>query len=104
MNISHAEVKAERDATGSQLRIEGAFDARTIDEIAPALDAVVAERPHRVTVDLDKVPLLDSAGVSAIVSLWRRIKAQGGTVAIVHAHDQPAVVLKLLKVESVLAA
>ena len=104
MSVSHADVKTELDGTGSQLRIEGAFDALTVGEITVALDAVVAEHPQRVTVDLEKVPLLDSAGVRAIVAFSKRIKAQGGTVAIVHAHDQPAVVLRLLKVESVLAA
>src|SRR5438105_3627205 len=78
----------EQDGPESELKIAGAFDASTVREINPAVDAVVAEHPHRVTVDLDSVSLMDSTGVSVLVSLWKRIKAQGGSVVVVGAHDQ----------------
>lgn len=97
-------VISERQGGESQLRIEGTFDALTVGDISPAMDAVVAECPRRVTVDLDKVPLMDSSGARAIMSLWKRVTAQGGAVAVVHAHDQPLMVLKLLKLDVVLGA
>jgi anti-sigma B factor antagonist len=97
-------VRSTADDREERLRIEGALDALTVGAIAPALEAVAARQPRRVTVDFDGVSLLDSSGVSAIVSLWKRIKAQGGSVVIEHAHDQPLVVLKLLKLERVLGA
>jgi anti-sigma B factor antagonist len=84
--------------------IQGALDALTVGTIAPVLEAVAAAHPQQVTVDFDKVSLLDSCGVSAIVSLWKRIKAHGGSVVIVRAHDQPLMILKLLKLERVLGA
>lgn len=98
--VSHVPV-VRSDHTGGDatLKIEGAFDAVTVGDINIALDAVVAEHPQRVTVDLDHVPLLDSIGVGAIVSLWKRVREQGGSVVVVHAHDQPLTVLKLLKLE-----
>ena len=54
-----------------------------------------------MTVDLDELTILDSMGVGAIVSLWKRVKAQGGKVVVVHAHAQPLLVLKLLRLEAV---
>ena len=83
----------------SELHVEGAFDAVTIEDINEVIESVVAEHPRQVTVDLDDVSLLDSFGVRAIVTLWKRIKAQGGSVVVVHAHDQPLTVLKVLKLD-----
>lgn len=90
------------DADGeSQLRIEGALDALTVRDLRPILDEVVAGRPRRVTVDLGELTLIDSSGVGAIVSLFKRIKAEGGQVIVVRAQDQPLAVLKLLKLDRV---
>lgn len=94
-------VGTDREGSESRLWIEGAFDALTVAEINPVFEAVVAARPSRVTVDLDKVPLMDSTGVTAMVSLWKRIKAQGGSVVVVRAKDQPLTILKVLALDVV---
>lgn len=101
---SRSVVRLEREHGEAQLSIEGALDALTVGEIKPAIDAVVADQPSRVTVDLERVPIMDSMGVSAIVSLWKRITAQGGSVRVVRAHDQPLAVLKVLRLDGVLCA
>jgi anti-sigma B factor antagonist len=85
----------------SEIQIEGALDARSVREVHRTIDAIVAERPRRVTVDLDQVTLIDSTGVGAIVSLFKRITAQGGKVLVVRVHDQPLAVFKLLKLDVV---
>lgn len=89
------------DGGQSRLQIEGALDALTVRDVRQTIDAVVADQPHRVTVDLDRVTMIDSTGVGAIVSLFKRITAQGGQVVVVSAHDQPLAVLKLLKLDVV---
>lgn len=85
----------------SRLVIDGALDALTVREIRPVIDAVVADRPTRVTVDIEKLTLIDSSGVGAIVSLFKRVKANGGNVVVVGAREQPLAVLKLLKLDGV---
>jgi anti-sigma B factor antagonist len=85
----------------SRLEIEGALDALTVRDIRPIIDAVVADRPSRVTVDIEKLSLIDSSGVGAIVSLFKRVKANGGSVVVVNAKEQPLAVLKLLKLDQV---
>ena len=84
-----------------RLKIEGALDALTARDVRPVFDQVVVEKPRRVTVDLEALTLIDSSGVGAIVSLFKRVKADGGQVVVVHAQDQPLAVLKLLKLDRV---
>jgi anti-sigma B factor antagonist len=84
-----------------RLKIEGALDALTAVDVRPIFDQVVAEKPARVTIDLESLTLIDSSGVGAIVSLFKRVKADGGQVVVVHAHEQPLAVLKLLKLDRI---
>lgn len=84
-----------------ELWFEGALDAATVHDIVPVLDGIVEEHPRLVIVDLDGVKMLDSRGVGAILSLWKRVKAQGGKVVVAHAHDQPLAVLRVLKLDGV---
>lgn len=87
--------------TESKLVIDGALDALTAPEIRPIFDKLVADGRRRVTVDIAGVTMIDSSGVGAIVSLFKRIKAEGGQVLVVGAKDQPLAVLKLLKLDRV---
>jgi anti-sigma B factor antagonist len=87
--------------TESRLELDGALDALTTPDIRPIFDKVVADGRRRVTVDLEKVTMIDSSGVGAIVSLFKRVKAEGGQVLVVGARDQPLAVLKLLKLDRV---
>jgi anti-sigma B factor antagonist len=84
-----------------RLKIEGALDALTARDVRPLFDQVVADKPRRVTIDLESLTLIDSSGVGAIVSLFKRVKADGGQVVLVHAQDQPLAVLKLLKLDRI---
>lgn len=85
----------------SRLELDGALDALTAPEIRPIFDKVVTDGRRRVTVDLAKVTMIDSSGIGAIVSLFKRIKSGGGQVLVVGAKDQPLAVLKLLKLDRV---
>ena len=93
-------IRTDND-TESRLELNGALDALTAPDIRPIFDKVVADRRRRVTIDLEKVTMIDSSGVGAIVSLFKRVKAEGGQVLVVGARDQPLAVLKLLKLDRV---
>lgn len=93
-------IRTDSDAE-SRLTIEGALDALSAPEVRPIFDKVVADKRRRVTLDLQAVTMIDSSGVGAIVSLFKRLKADGGQVNVVNAHDQPLAVLKLLKLDKV---
>jgi anti-sigma B factor antagonist len=84
-----------------RLKIDGSLDALTARDVRPIFDQVVSEKPKHVTIDLEALTLIDSSGVGAIVSLFKRVRADGGQVVVVHAQDQPLAVLKLLKLDKV---
>jgi anti-sigma B factor antagonist len=92
---------ADREDGQPRIRFEGALDALTVRDVRPMIDALIAGHPQKVTLDLDLVTRIDSTGVGAIVSLFKRVKAQGGEVVVVHAHDQPLAVLQVLKLDAV---
>jgi anti-sigma B factor antagonist len=85
------------------LRFVGALDAFTVPGERARLDAVAEARPREIMIDFSRLEVLDSAGVHALVTLHKRVTAQGGKVVIVHAHDQPLAVLELLKLKAFFA-
>ena len=93
-------IRTDND-TESRLVLDGALDALTAPDIRPIFDKVVADGRRRVLIDIEKVTMIDSSGVGAIVSLFKRVKADGGQVLVVGAKDQPLAVLKLLKLDRV---
>lgn len=86
------------------LRIEGELDALTAPELRPALDQVVSDGNPRVTVDLSGLRLIDSSGVGALVSMYKRVRGRGGRVRVVGASHQPLAVFRLLRLDVVFAA
>ena len=87
----------------SRLRLEGALDAQTVSDARPIFDAVVASHPRRVVVDLALLTMLDSSGVGLLVALCKRVRTDGGDVAVVGAVEQPLMVIRLLKLEEMFA-
>jgi anti-sigma B factor antagonist len=85
-----------------ELGFSGNLDALTAGELRETLDEVIAERPRRVTLDFDALTNLDSSGVGAIVSLFKRLRANGGELTIANARDQPLEVLRLIDIRRLL--
>ena len=70
---------------GGALRIviEGELDAVTAAEVRKDVDQVCASNPRRVEVDLSTLRMIDSSGVGTLVSIYKRVRAQGGEVVMV---------------------
>jgi anti-sigma B factor antagonist len=83
------------------LYIRGELDALSAGELRPLLDSIVAEGRLDVTVDLSQLRLVDSSGVGALVSLYKRVRAGGGRVVFVNVGSQPLVIFKLLRLDVV---
>jgi anti-sigma B factor antagonist len=85
------------------LYIRGELDAATVEAIRDSLDRVATARHRSVIVDLSGLRVIDSSGIGSIVSLYKRVRAYGGQVAVRGAKDQPLAIFKLLKLDRVLA-
>ena len=81
------------------LSLKGSLNALTAPEIKPDIDALVAEKRLRVAVDLAALELIDSSGVGAIVSLFKRIRMLGGDVKIAALRGQPKEIFRILRLE-----
>jgi anti-sigma B factor antagonist len=50
-------------------------------------------------VDLSELRLIDASGVGALVSLYKRVRENGGEVSFIGVRAQPLVVFKLLRLD-----
>src|SRR6266540_5328865 len=98
----HMKFDISKTTDGVRLAIEGELDALTVSDLRGELDKLVDGAPVEVEVDLGHLRLIDSSGVGALVSLYKRVKAKGGTVEIKGLRDQPAAIFKLLRLDRVL--
>jgi anti-sigma B factor antagonist len=89
------------DGNSTILRIRGELDALSAPELRPLLDKLVADDRQDVTVDLSELRLVDSSGIGALVSLYKRVRASGGHVVFVGVTAQPLVIFKLLRLDVV---
>lgn len=96
-------MKHSRTDTGNEtvLAIEGTLDAVTAPELRSVVDDLVNEGRKEVTLELAQLRLIDSSGVGVIVSLFKRIRANGGQVRISGLRDQPRAIFRLLRLDRV---
>ncbi len=87
----------ETDST--VLRVRGELDALSCSELRVVLDTLAAREKCFVTVDLSELRLIDSSGVGVMVSLYKRVRANGGQVKFVGVTAQPLVIFKLLRLD-----
>jgi len=84
------------------LRIEGELDAVSVPELRNAIEQIVSAQATNVVVDLGGLRLIDSSGVGAIVSLYKRVRKYGGEASVRGLRDQPLAIFRLLRLDRVL--
>jgi anti-sigma B factor antagonist len=90
------------DTGVTRLAIEGELDAVTVSDLRTDIEKLLAQRPNRVEIDLSQLRMVDSSGVGALVALYKRVRAQGGDVAVVGLRDQPLAIFRLLRLDRVM--
>jgi anti-sigma B factor antagonist len=98
------EYRRKDNGSVSYLEIDGELDANTAVQLREPFDLLLADGRDSVHVDLSGLRMIDSSGIGALVSLYKRVRARGGNVEIRNAVGQPAAILKLLKLDSVFGA
>ena len=81
------------------LSLKGNLDALTANDLRPTIDELVASHKIRVIFDLKELTLIDSSGVGAIVSLFKRVRMLGGDVKIARLANQPKEIFRLLRLD-----
>jgi anti-sigma B factor antagonist len=86
----------------THVAIEGELDAVSVSDLRTDLEKLLARQPARVDVDLSRLRMVDSSGVGALVSLYKRVRAQGGSVVVSGLRDQPLAIFRLLRLDRVM--
>jgi anti-sigma B factor antagonist len=94
--VNHSLVQAP---DGTLLRLRGELDALSCPELRPVVDTLAEQGKCTVTVDLSELRLIDSSGVGVLVSLYKRVRANGGEVKFAGVTAQPLVIFKLLRLD-----
>ncbi len=81
------------------LTLKGNLDALTASDLRPTIDELVTNRKTKVIFDLHELTLIDSSGVGAIVSLFKRVRTLGGDVKIARLSNQPKEIFRLLRLD-----
>lgn len=85
----------------TNITISGEFDSLTAPEVRATFEEIAEKRPTKVVLDLLNLRLIDSSGVGAIVSLFKRVKAVGGKFEVTNLHGQPRSIFKVLRLDKV---
>ena len=78
------------------LSLEGQLDALTAGKIKPVIDALMDQGTTQVIYDLARLEQIDSSGVGALVSTFKRTRAEGGDTKMACIIGQPREVFKVL--------
>lgn len=78
-------LQIERVAGGAQalLTLRGELDIATLPRLEEALEAVLAERPERLVLDLRPLAFLDSSGLRQFIVLADRAQLEGWELVLV---------------------
>jgi anti-sigma B factor antagonist len=79
--------------------LKGNLDALTAPILKKEIEVLLSARKIHVVFDLKDLDLIDSSGVGAIVSLFKRVRTLQGDVKIAGLQGQPAEIFKLLRLD-----
>ncbi len=89
------------DGDKTILSIRGELDSITAPDVRGTFDEIVDAKPKAVVLDLSALRVIDSSGVGAIVSLFKRLRAEGATFEVRGVNGQPLSIFKVLNLNKV---
>lgn len=94
LDVSRSEIG---DVTVVQLR--GNLDALTAPTLKKEVEALLSIQKTRLIFDFADLELIDSSGVGAVVSLFKRARTLRGDARIARLGGQPAEIFRLLRLD-----
>ena len=83
------------------LKISGELDSITAPDVRATFDEVVESTPGSVVLDLSSLRVIDSSGVGAIVSLFKRLRGTETAFRVEGVQGQPLSIFKVLRLNKV---
>ncbi len=79
--------------------LAGNLDALTAPGLKKEVETLLSEGRSQVVFNLGNLELIDSSGVGAIVSLFKKVRTMQGDVKIAQLQGQPKEIFKLLHLD-----
>lgn len=76
------EVVVSNNGSGHEVRLLGELDMATADRLRDELARLSADGAVLVTIDLSDLVFIDSTGLSVLISGLKRLRQQGGDMAL----------------------
>lgn len=96
------EISTTRRGDLYAIRIEGELDLSECVQLESALRAAEASLATRILLDLDELVFIDAAGLSVLVSAWRRSETDGNRLQVTCGEGSVANMLHLTALDTVL--
>lgn len=94
------DLKIERVPTADNgvviLRLFGALDAHTFDEVDNTVQDLFADGAYKIVLDMEHVSYISSAGVGTLVSSTIQARANGGNLVLIKISERLRDVLSVL--------
>jgi anti-sigma B factor antagonist len=84
------------------LVIRGELDLHTAPGMGDRIAALMADGVDRIALDLTGVPFMDSSSLGVVVAALKRLREQGGELALVGVSGSPAKVLSITGMDRVI--
>src|SRR5262249_50758237 len=96
------EITREQSAEGMTLFVNGRLDGYWADHLGKVLAEVMRDGVYHVRLDLAGVSYLSSAGIGALVRLYKQFEAIHGSILVTNGSDQVRKLLGMTKLDAVL--
>lgn len=96
MSSKALDFKQSRHADLTVLSLAGHLNSLTVPEIRPEIETIATSRTYKVALEISELEVIDSSGIAAIVSLFKRIRRHGGDMKIVGLRGQPEKIMDLM--------
>ena len=95
-----AEFTSAMDGDVVVAAIAGRLDAVRVPTIAPEATTLPDSGTTRLVLDLAGLNWIDSSGVGMLVTMYKKVKANGGRVNVACLQRQPTEIFRLLRLEA----
>jgi anti-anti-sigma factor len=89
------EIKKQNLGDRIEIQVVGRMDGYWADHLGAALDEVIREGSHKISLDLSEVPFMSSAGIRVLVKCYKQLYALQGVFLIPSASEQVRKVIAL---------
>ncbi len=80
--------------------VAGRLDAVRVPTIAPEATGLPDNGATKMVLDLSRLDWIDSSGVGMLVTIYKKVKANGGRVNVAFLQRQPTEIFRLLRLEA----